>query len=127
MNSLLEIYESIKRKKNAWQALFWLLLMVFSVLFLMPAEYLVDNVFDWWDKAQHTLAFIIFTLTANLSYKSNSGLILLSLIVYGGVIEIIQSMTGWRQGELGDWFADVLGVVFSSLYLNVYRKPKSYI
>lgn len=93
----------------------------------MPAEYLSNDMFNWWDKAQHTLAFVIFTLIANRSYQSKTGLILMSLILYGGAIELIQSMTGWRQGDLSDWFADALGVVLSSFYFIRYKKSNGYV
>ena len=40
----------------------WYLAMAaVTVLALMPIEHLQLPVFDWWDKAQHALAFVVLT------------------------------------------------------------------
>ena len=40
----------------------WYLAMVaVTVLALLPIEHLQMPVFDWWDKAQHALAFVVLT------------------------------------------------------------------
>ena len=39
----------------------YLAMAAVTVLALMPIEHLQMPVFDWWDKAQHALAFVVLT------------------------------------------------------------------
>ena len=50
-----------------WMRVGWYLAMAaVTVLALMPIEHLQLPVFDWWDKAQHALAFVVLTVWALL-------------------------------------------------------------
>lgn len=89
---------------------FSLTLIFFTVLFLIPQQYLLDEVFDWWDKAQHSLAFAILTITGFWSHPNHIKAISVSLLLYGGLIEILQSLSTWRHGDILDWVADSTGV-----------------
>lgn len=97
-----------------WQILFWLMWLVLTVLFLLPSEYVENDVFDWWDKAQHALAFATLTIAANLGYRSRLLETLVALLAFGALIEVLQTITGWRQGDLADWVADGVGVLIAS-------------
>jgi VanZ family protein len=99
---------------------FWLALTVLSILFLLPQHYLVPDIFDWWDKLQHALAFGLLTLLGLLAYSTNktplqkqSQRIVVAMVLYGALIEVLQSVSGWRYGEFGDWAADVVGVLLA--------------
>ena len=101
---------------------FWLALTLLSILFLLPQHYLASGVFDWWDKLQHSLAFGVLTLLGLLAYATNKTLlqkqshrIVLAMVLYGALIEVLQSVSGWRYGEFGDWAADVVGVLLAWL------------
>ena len=39
---------------------------------LLPAEHLPSVAFDWWDKAQHALAFMVLGSLGLLAYSSKS-------------------------------------------------------
>ena len=93
-----------------WRSQFWLLWLGVTAILLVPAEYIGSPVFDWWDKAQHGLVFFVLTISAYLAYSSKLRWILIGLFLFGGVIELLQSVTGWRQGDLFDWLADAIGV-----------------
>lgn len=105
-----------------WQLLTWSIWLGFTVLFLLPTEYLNEDVFDWWDKLQHALAFSTLTQIAHFAYPSKLFQISVALLIYGGLIEILQSLTGWRQGDVGDWLADGIGVLICSLLILVHRR-----
>ena len=43
---------------RVFRGLFWGAVLAVTILALLPGEYL-PGVFDWWDKAQHALAFAV--------------------------------------------------------------------
>lgn len=90
---------------------FTVALTILSVLFLLPQQYLEDEIFDWWDKAQHASAFAFLLLVGVLSHPAKLMPVFWGLLVYGGLIEIIQSFSGWREGDVLDWAADCTGVL----------------
>lgn len=93
-----------------FKPLFWLACAGFTVLALVPTGYLPPNVFNWWDKAQHFLAFAVMGALGLAAYPKFPLRLLLWLPVFGGIIELAQAATGWRSGEWGDWFADTIGL-----------------
>jgi VanZ family protein len=106
---------------------FWSAWIALSYLFLMPVEFLPPNIFDWWDKLQHALAFGILTLLGLVVYGRNSTSIkrmTIAMAFYGALIEILQSLSGWRYGEFSDWISNLVGVamawgIFTYLQKNV--------
>lgn len=99
---------------------FWLALTVLSILFLLPQYFLAPGIFDWWDKLQHSLAFGLLTILGLLAYATTkrslqrqSHRVVIAMVLYGALIEILQSLSGWRYGEFGDWVADVVGVLLA--------------
>jgi len=110
----------------AWlaQASFWLACTSVAVLSLLPAAYLKHGLFDWWDKAQHALAFAGLGLLGLLAYPSRSGRVIAGLVVFGAAIEITQAATGWRIGELPDLLADAVGLAVGWLvWARLRRAP----
>ena len=92
--------------------LFYAALVFFTALFLVPAQFLPDeSIFNWWDKAQHTLVFIALGFVAFLAYPKTYPKALIGLLIYGALIEVAQSLTTWRQGDVLDWIADAIGVL----------------
>ncbi len=76
---------------------------------LLPGEYL-PSAFDWWDKAQHALAFLALGSLGLLAYSATSGRVTLGLLIFGALIELAQSASGLRYGDWQDWLADAFGV-----------------
>lgn len=89
---------------------FWLACAVIAVLSLLPDGYLPPGAFDWWDKAQHALAFGVLGILGLLAYASATQRVLSGLLIFGAVIELAQAATGWRYGDWHDWLADAVGV-----------------
>lgn len=102
------------------QLIFWSVITSITLLFLIPQDMITERIFDWWDKAQHMLAFSILMLLGFLAYPKAFWKLAIGLILYGVTIEIIQSQTGWRSGEVMDALADVVGVVLTGLLIQMY-------
>jgi hypothetical protein len=89
----------------------WYLAMVaVTVLALLPIEHLQIPVFDWWDKAQHALAFVVLTGWALLLWPHVAVRVALSMVAYGAGLELAQWAVGWRFAEWADLAADAFGV-----------------
>lgn len=98
--------------------------LAFTVLALLPAKHLVGlPAFDWWDKAQHALAFAVLAALAwggwpsVAAWRWGAG-----LVIYGVVIELAQAATGWRYGEVADAVADALGVAAGLSLVGLWRR-----
>lgn len=91
------------------RGLFWMVVFVITVLSLLPAEHLTLPIFDWWDKAQHALAFLVLGTIGLRAYPGTPFRLTFGLLVFGLAIEIAQTATGWRYGDWKDWVADAVG------------------
>lgn len=98
---------------------FWTVVALVGVLSLAPVTELPAQVLNIWDKAQHTVGFVLLTLLGGLAYSRQPGKVLTGLLVYGALIEMMQSATGWRNGDLLDLLADAAGVWLGSLILAI--------
>jgi VanZ family protein len=109
-----------------WCAAFWLAALAVLVLMLLPAEHVQRLPFNFWDKAQHSLAFGVLTLLGLLAWsqRRDRWRLLVGLVIYGGAIEWAQHLTGWRHGDWVDWVADSAGVALvAGLALARRRRP----
>jgi VanZ family protein len=102
---------------------FWLATATVALLSLLPAAYLQSGLFNWWDKAQHALAFAVLSLVGLLAYPTRSGRVIAGLLVFGAGIEVAQAATGWRIGELTDLLADAVGLAAGWLIWTRLRRP----
>lgn len=91
--------------------LFFMAVALVTVLSLIPAT-AVPQAVQFWDKAQHTLAYTVLAIMGSLAFPRQLKLVLMGLLAHGAVIEIMQStLTTTRLGEVLDWFADGTGVL----------------
>jgi VanZ family protein len=100
---------------------FWLASLAVVVLSLLPVEQLPPGVFDWWDKAQHALGFLVLAVLGLWGYSAFAGRVVLGLLGFGAVIEFAQAATGWRYGDWQDWLADAVGVAVAYAVWKVVR------
>lgn len=85
------------------------------------------------DKVMHAFAFFVFAFLAQLAYPQSRYIVLISgLAIFGAGIEIVQSYLPYRDFELKDWFADMLGCLiyfglfsawFKTRYLRYRYEP----
>jgi VanZ family protein len=104
---------------------FWLAMVMVGTLSLTPVEELPAQVFNIWDKAQHAGGFALLTLLGGMAYRSQRLRILIGMLTYGGLIEVAQSATGWRHGDLQDLLADAVGVMLGAAILAVAQSKQS--
>ena len=104
---------------------FWLFMLMTTVLFLIPSIYVSGGVFNLWDKSQHATMFGILMILAFCAYPKKTNALVLSLIAYGGFIELVQSLTEWRHGDIFDWIADVFGILGASVLIHTYQRIRS--
>ena len=91
--------------------LFFIAVALVTILSLIPATAVPQTV-QFWDKAQHSLAYTVLAIMGGLAFPRQLKLVLLGLLAHGAVIEIMQSaLTTTRFGEVLDWFADGTGVL----------------
>ena len=97
---------------NLRKALFWACFLAIIILALTPGPYLPPEIFNWWDKAQHAIAFGVLAVLAVLAYPEASRLrIALLLMGQGVLIEVLQYYGGYRFGDWQDAVADGVGVL----------------
>ena len=95
------------------KVLFWMSFVAINILALSPAPYLPPlEIFNWWDKAQHAIAFATLAVMAVLAYpEALMRRIAFLLIVLGVLIEVLQYFSGYRYGDWQDALADGVGVL----------------
>lgn len=89
---------------------FWACLLGVVVLSLTPVQQLPPQVLNLWDKAQHAGGFAVLTLLGLWAYPQRAVALLAAMLALGVGIEVAQSATGWRYGDVADWVADAVGV-----------------
>lgn len=103
---------------RVFRGFFWVGAFTVTTLSLLSSDYLPPSAFDWWDKAQHALAFLVLGGFGLLGYSLATTRVVIGLLLYGAAIEVAQSATGWRYGDWQDWLADAVGC--GSAYLGWY-------
>jgi len=63
------------------------------------------------DKVEHFVAYLLLGTWFGGILAPYYGRVLVGLIVFGGVIEVVQSLSGYRDGDWYDLAADALGVL----------------
>jgi VanZ family protein len=100
--------------------LFWTSFVVINILALSPTPYLPPEIFNWWDKAQHAIAFAVLAVLAVLAYPEVSKLRIAVLLIGQGVlIEVLQYYGGYRFGDWQDAVADGVGVLLGLAMVRV--------
>lgn len=90
------------------RALFALTAALVLILSLLPLGPEAPSL--GWDKANHMTAFALLALLGCRAYPAHVATVLVGLLAFGGLIEILQSFTGYRSAEWGDLLADALGL-----------------
>ena len=96
------------RLARYWFALAYIMLLVFGILSLMPGPDIGDS-----DKIAHFVGYAALSAWFCLIIEQRNSLwrILIGLISYGLLLELLQSLTSYRFGDLADVVANSLGVI----------------
>ena len=107
-------------RPSQWQVAFVLCVFCVLVLALVPAP---PRLFTTgWDKSNHLLAFSVMAWLGARAFPRWIVYVLLGLFAYGGLIEILQSLTPTRSAEWLDLLADALGILVGWLVVSGWNR-----
>lgn len=109
-----------RRTYSRWA--FSVCLVVVLALALTPPQTLVPP--TGWDKANHAVAFAVLAMLGCWAYPERKASVLLGLLAYGGAIELLQSLTGYRSAETLDVVADGVGLLFGWMFARLSRRMR---
>lgn len=98
----------IRLSTSNYRVLFVLCALAVLVLSLLPPD--APEVTTGWDKANHLLAFGTLAALGIRAWPARPWHLALGLTAYGAAIEILQSLTSFRDPSWADLLADVLGI-----------------
>ena len=84
-------------------------LVVVLVFSLMPPQIIEPPM--GWDKLNHAVTFAVLAMLGCSAYPERKVQVLLGLLAYGGLIELLQSLTDYRSAETLDVVADGVGLL----------------
>lgn len=88
---------------------FWMCVLAILVMSLMPPVPQMPT--TGWDKSNHMLGFALPMLLSRWAYPGRTLKVAAGLLVYGVLIELLQSLTPQRFAEWADLLADGLGLL----------------
>jgi len=100
---------------RAWRVLLIVLLVAVSYLALTPRP--PEDLDLGWDKLNHIAAFTALAFTASMAHPESARLRLwwlVTLLAFGGLIEIVQLFVPGRSGDLPDLLGDAIGVALGA-------------
>ena len=98
----------------AWRWLLALAMLALLVLSLAPASVASALPTTGWDKSNHALGFAVLGLLGQWAWPGRTAIVLTALLAYGGLIELLQSLTPDRVAEAADLLADWVGLLLGA-------------
>lgn len=101
--------------------LFWLTLTLVSVFSMLAIP--GRQIFQWQDKLSHLFVYMLLFWLLLLAYGKHWSLITLGILLafFGGLIEVAQSFTGYRQAEWLDLLANIAGILVATLFYKAFK------
>lgn len=97
-----------------WRGIALLLLAAVAVLSLVPSPPRPPDILAW-DKAQHTLAYLVLGWWCSQCWPASRWRVALGLVLFGAALEALQSLSPVRQTEWLDMAANTVGVAAGAL------------
>ncbi len=95
---------------------------VITVMSMIPSTTL-PNALDFWDKAQHALAFAVLTVTGSIAYPDKRTRTYIGLLLLAVGIELIQKyFTTTHVGDVLDLLADGVGGMLGIIIYALLRR-----
>jgi len=106
---------------RVYRLAFWLLLIAVTILSMVSVP---SQLFEWQDKLHHMGAYAVLFLLLTRAYGHSCNLWILAvgLTLFGLAIEIAQSFTVYRQGDLWDIAANISGILLVGLILSCTKR-----
>ncbi len=94
---------------------FFIGLAAVIALSLLPRETLLET--GTWDKLNHALAYGVLAVSGGIGFKGWRSLLMvgLGLVVLGAGLELVQSVTPNRDGNIFDAVANFVGIAIGSV------------
>ncbi|MGB1402641.1 MAG: VanZ family protein [Porticoccaceae bacterium] len=111
-------------KSTYYRVLFWLCAVAAVIVSLVPTT--GAQLFDLQDKVAHVVLYASLYFIAVQAYGRSFSLLLLAIMVigFGLSLEIAQSMTSYRYGDIWDFVANSIGVIAVWLLLLMRGRPE---
>lgn len=103
-------------------AFFIALLSSFAVA-LAPSPDLPSEI-DHADKIVHFAAYFGLGALGLFAWPRHAPWVCLLLLAHGALVELAQSLTTYRQGDLWDWLADAAGVVAAFVFYRLFSRTQ---
>ncbi|NPA39004.1 MAG: VanZ family protein [Thermodesulfobacteria bacterium] len=95
-----------------YKLVFWTYIVIISYLAFFPhTSSSIPNI----DKVKHCLAFIVFAFLVQKSYKVGNLLTMFYVVLFGAFIEVVQLFIPYRNADIFDLLADVIGGLIAIL------------
>lgn len=94
---------------TVWKCSFWTSAAAVLVLSLAPTAAELPT--TGWDKSNHFIGFFALAVFGLRGYPKQGIALFAGLVIFGGLIELLQSFTSYRRAEWADWIADAIGVM----------------
>ena len=115
--------DNMSQVSSRWILAFLACALAVLVLALMPSP--PETITTGWDKSNHLLAFSVLTGLGYKAFPRKLALVMVGLLAYGGLIEILQSLTPTRSAEWLDLLADGIGILLGWALIRMLGKLES--
>ena len=105
---------------NIYRAAFFLGIAIVTLLSLLPQESLPQSGLS--DKLEHLLAYAVLCVAGCWAFPDKIQRILIFLVLYGVVLELLQSLIPGRVPSMFDGLANTMGIALGWAFLRVLRR-----
>jgi VanZ family protein len=108
---------------KTYKLIFWCDVLIVLLLSLLPISAPELELFHWQDKLHHFIAYSVLCFLGIQAYGQNHSVWVIGfiLILFGLVIELAQSLTGYRFGDPIDLAANTLGIIAAGVFFHNQR------
>jgi VanZ family protein len=93
------------------------------IVALLPTTY-EPKIVSWQDKIEHVLTFFTITVLGAAGWPDRFRAVAAGILAYGAAIEVAQSFTAWRTGDVRDWIADAAGVIAAAIAARLWNRSR---
>lgn len=107
----------MKPSRKQMVAIGWLLIIAVIFLSLVPINAAIPEIKNG-DKVGHFIAYFSLMLWFSWLYKKPwvRNIYAICFIILGGLMEILQSITTYRMGDIEDFHVNTIGVIFGFVF-----------